>query len=191
MPLAAAGVDVAGIELSQAMVRRLRDKPGGDALEVVIGDMAEAEVAGEFGLVYLVYNTINNLLTQDLQVACFANAARHLDTGGHFVVEVLVPDLRRLPPGERYQVFHASDGRWGIDELDVVTQRGVSHHLWINEGRSEHFPFPYRYVWPSELDLMARLAGMHLVERWGDWDRSPFTADSPKHVSVWRKGEPD
>ena len=187
LPLSERGIDVAGIELSSAMVRQLRTKPGGETLDVVIGDMTTAQAGRDFSLVYLVYNTIHNLVTQDLQVACFQNASAHLRPGGHFLIEVLVPPLQRLPEGERFQPFDITDDHWGIDEFDVVTQEAVSHHVRDNDGRFERFSLPYRYVWPSELDLMARLAGMSLAHRWADWDRSPFTADSQKHVSVWRK----
>jgi SAM-dependent methyltransferase len=181
LPLAARGVPVSGIELSEAMVAQLRAKPGGDAIPLTIGDMAGATIEGRFRLVYLVFNSIGNLVTQDAQVACFANAAAHLEPGGCFVVEVGVPQLQRLPPGETHQVFAAADGYFGIDEIDVVTQRLVSHHVTASGLESA----PFRYVWPSELDLMARLAGMRLRDRWADWDGSPFTAESRKHVSVW------
>lgn len=187
IPLAERGVPVSGIELSRSMVAKLREKPGGADIPIVIGDMTAAEVPGGFSLVYLVFNTIGNVETQEAQVAVFRNAARHLVSGGHFVVEVGVPDLRRLPPGQTVQPFHVSDDRFGFDEYDVVTQHAVSHHYRIADGEARHFACPYRYVWPSELDLMAQLAGMRLVERWEDWRRTPFTADSPGHVSVWRK----
>ena len=185
LPLAARGVPVCGIELSPAMVAELRAKPGGDAIPVTIGDMSQATVEGPFSLVYLVFNTIGNLTTQDAQVECFANAAAHLEPGGHFVVEVGVPQLQRLPPGERHQVFAASGGHWGIDEYDVATQQLRSHHFSAAGDGYRHESLPFRYVWPSELDLMARLAGLRLRERWQDWDRSPFTSGSRKHVSVW------
>lgn len=185
LPLAARGIDVAGIDLSPEMVGQLRAKPGGDAIDVTIGDFATTRVAGEFSLVVLVFNTINNLTTQDAQVACFANAAAHLAPGGRFVVEVGVPRLRRLPEGERFVAFAATEHHLGIDELDVVTQRLVSHHAWRVDGEWSHASIPFRYVWPSELDLMARLAEMDVEHRWADWDRSPFTAASREHVSVW------
>lgn len=192
LPLAECGVDVAGIELSTAMVARLRAKPGGDRIPVTIGDMATTRVPGAFGLVYLVYNTITNLLTQDEQVACFENAAAHLEPGGCFVVETFVPALRRLPPGETLVPFDVSDRHIGIDEYDVAEQRLVSHHTVIRDGAStskhaEVSSAPFRYVWPAELDLMARIAGMRLVHRWAGWDRAPFTSDSTSHVSVWRR----
>lgn len=187
LALSARGIDVAGIELSRAMVAQLTAKPGAALVPVTIGDMSTTRVDGHFGLVYLVYNTITNLLTQDEQVACFCNAAAHLDVGGHFVVEVLVPDLRRLPLGQRLVAFALSDQHTGVDEYDVVNQTLVSHHFWTADGRADVFRSTHRYAWPAEYDLMARIAGMELVERWADWRRTPFTADSPTHVSVWRK----
>ena len=188
LPLSALGVRVNGIDLSPDMVAQLRAKPGADALEVMIGDMTSTVVGeGAFRLVYLVYNGIENLTEQDDQVACFANAARHLEPGGCFVVEVEVPQLRRLPPGETVRAFALDDGHLGFDELDPATQRGVSHHYWTADGRTQSFSMPYRWVWPAELDLMARLAGLRLRERWADWSRRPFTAECAGHVSVWEK----
>ena len=187
LPLAVSGVAVSGIELSRAMVAKLREKPGGAALPVVIGDMTTARVEGAFGLVFLVYNTINNLVTQEAQVACFENAARHLGPGGRFVIEVGVPALRRLPPGETCVTFDRSEDHWGIDEFDVVTQAFSSHHLVRTAGGWVTNSVPFRYVWPSELDLMARIAGMTLESRHADWAGTPFGPDSPAHVSVWRK----
>lgn len=181
LPLAARGVDVAGIELSAAMVEQLRGKPGGDAVPVTIGDMTTVRVDGAFRLVYLVFNTINNLTTQEAQVACFANAAAHLEPGGAFVVEVGVPQLQRVVPGERFHVFSAGTGAWGIDEYDAATQRLTGHYP--DTGRT----IPFRYVWPSELDLMARLAGLRLHDRSEDWHGAPFTSDSRRHVSIWVK----
>jgi SAM-dependent methyltransferase len=177
LPLAARGVRVHGIELSEPMAARLRAKTV--EISVTLGDMATTRVDEDFRLVYLVFNTIMNLTTQDAQIACFENAARHLEPGGRFVIEVGVPDLRRLPPGERLVAF----SEIGIDEYDVATQGLISHH-W-RDGRTLSIPF--RYVWPAELDLMARIAGMSLCDRWEDWDRSPFTSESRKHVSVWTK----
>jgi SAM-dependent methyltransferase len=185
LPLAERGVPVHGIDLSEAMVARLRAKPGGDRIGVTIGDFATANVDGTFRVAYLVANTIMNLTTQDEQVACFQNVAAHLDPGGCFVIEVVVPGLQRLPPGETFQPFDVSPAHLGFDEIDVVSQRLVSHHYWIEDGTAEVRSPPFRYVWPSELDLMARLAGMSLRERWGDWNREPFTSESRKHVSVW------
>ena len=184
LPLVERGVPVHGIELSAPMVEQLRAKPGGDAIPVTIGDMTTTRVDGAFRVVYLVFNTINNLTTQDAQVACFVNAAAHLDTGGCFVIEVGVPDLQRLPPGERYVTFSVRDDYVGVDEYDVVDQGLVSHH----QSTGRRVSMPFRYVWPSELDLMARIAGMALRDRWQDWDRTPFTAESRRHVSVWENG---
>jgi SAM-dependent methyltransferase len=187
LPLSQRGVEVHGVNLSADMVAQLRAKPGSEGIAVTIGDFATTVVDGRFSLVYLVYNTIENLTTQDEQVDCFRNAARHLEPGGVFVIEVEVPQLQRLPPGETVRVFTSSPTRLGFDELDIATQAGVSHHHWIAYGRRETFSMPYRYVWPSELDLMARLAGLSLRERWGDWQRAPFTSKSTRHISVWEK----
>jgi SAM-dependent methyltransferase len=186
LPLTAHGVRVSGIELSEAMVERLRAKPGSDAIDVRVGDMTTTRVEGEFGLVYLVFNTIKNLLTQDAQVECFRNAAAHLEPGGHFVVEVTLPILQRLPPGETFRVFHHGEQHLGFDEYDVVDQRMWSHHYTFDGSAYRRNSVPFRYVWPAELDLMARLAGMRLRDRWGGWDRRPFTAESRSHVSVWQ-----
>ena len=185
LPLAARGVPVHGIELSKAMAARLHAKPGGGDIGVTIGDFATTTVEGSFSLAYLVYNTINNLTTQAEQVECFRNVAAHLEPGGCFVIEVGVPGLRRLPPGETFQVFYGSESYWGIDEYDVANQGLISHHLRGVDGKLERFSVPFRYVWPAELDLMAALAGMTLRERWSGWNREPFTSDSTKHVSVW------
>ena len=187
LPLAARGLDVHGIELSRAMVAKMRAKPGGDAVDVAIGDLSTTTVDGRFRLVFVVWNTITNLVTQEAQVACFRNASAHLVPGGRFVVEVFVPALQRLPVGERFQVFYGSEGYWGIDEIDVVTQRATSHHLEIVDRKVDRLSVPYRYVWPSELDLMAELADMTLEARYGGWHREPFTAESTDHVSIWRK----
>lgn len=187
LPLSARGVPVSGIELSPAMVEQLRAKPGAEAIPVTIGDMTSTRVDGSFGLVYLVFNTIKNLLSQDEQVRCFENAAAHLEPGGCFVVEVTVPVVQRIAVGEVHHVFNHSDTHVGFDEYDVVTQRMFSHHYTFDGATYRRNSVPFRYVWPAELDLMARIAGLELRERWGDWDRSPFTAESPKHVSVWGK----
>jgi SAM-dependent methyltransferase len=187
LPLAERGVRVHGIDLSEAMVEKLRAKPGGDRIGVSMGDFTTARVDGTFSVAYLLVNTIMNLTTQEEQVACFRNVAAHLAPSGCFVVEVQVPRLQRLPPGERFQVFDVSPTHVGIDEIDVAAQRLVSHHYWIEDGQVEVLSPPFRYVWPSELDLMAQLAGMTLRERWGDWARVPFTNESSKHVSVWEK----
>ncbi|MEZ5093429.1 class I SAM-dependent methyltransferase [Nocardioides sp.] len=185
--LHARGVPVSGIELSEPMVAQLRAKLDEAALPVVVGDMATARVPGEFSVVYLVYNTITNLLTQDAQVACFANAARHLRPGGAFVVECFVPPLRQLPPGQDAAPFHVSAEHVGIDTVDVATQLLTSHHFSLEpDGSYRRGESRHRYAWPAEMDLMARLAGMTLAERWADWDRSAYTSESGKHVSVWR-----
>lgn len=187
VPLHARGVAVAGIEKSAAMLRQLRGKAGAAEIPVVLGDMASAHVPGPHALVYLVYNTIANLLTQDGQVACFRNAARHLSPGGRFVVELWVPELRRLPPGQQAVVWQSEPGYVGLDTYDVLQQRVVSHHFRFGEGRQARvMRTPHRYVWPAELDLMARLAGFGLEHQWGDWDGAAFTADSRSHVSVYR-----
>jgi SAM-dependent methyltransferase len=187
IPLVERGVPVRGIELSRPMIDRLRAKVGADALPVVEGDMTVARVPGDFTLVYLVFNTISNLLTQDEQVECFRNAARHLLPGGRFVVELWVPQLRQLPPGSPAVVFASEPGYVGLDSYDVLDQQVVSHHFRFGRGReATHAVSPHRYIWPAELDLMARLAGFELEARYADWDRSAFTADSPSHVSVYR-----
>jgi SAM-dependent methyltransferase len=187
VPLAQRGVPVHGIDLSKAMVARLRAKPGGADIGVAIGDFATTTVDGTFSVAYLVFNTISNLTTQAAQVACFRNVAAHLAPGGCFVIEVGVPGLRRLPPGETIRAFHLSETRWGIDEYDVARQGLTSHHFEIVDGRLERVSVPFRYAWPSEFDLMAQMAGMSLRERWSGWRREPFTSESRKHVSVWEK----
>jgi SAM-dependent methyltransferase len=187
LPLAQRGVRVQGIDLSEAMVAKLREKPGGEGIEVAIGDFATTKVDGTFSLAYVVFNTIGNLTTQDAQVACFENASAHLEPGGCFVIEVGVPGLRTLPPGERFHVFDFGAEHIGIDEYDVENQGLISHHLSPAEGKWELASIPFRYVWPAELDLMACLAGMTLRERWSGWSREPFTSESTKHVSVWEK----
>ncbi len=189
LPLAARGVPVSGIELSRAMVDQMRSKPGGDAIEVTIGDMATAEApgAGTYRLVYLVFNTIGNLTTQSSQVACFRNAAAHLAPGGRFVIEVGTPDLTRLPFGESHVVFAFTDDHVGIDEYDVANQGLISHHFSKRDGQWHLSSVPFRYVWPAELDLMAELAGMRLRERWANWSREPFTSESRSHVSMWER----
>ena len=187
LPLAQRGVLVQGIELSEAMVARLRAKPGGDDIHVTIGDFATATVGGTFSLAYLVFNTIFNLTTQEAQVACFRNVAAHLVPSGCFVIEAGVPDVQRLVPGENIRAFRVSENRWGFDEYDIATQRLTSHHLEVVDGRLERVSVPFRYAWPAELDLMAQLAGMQLRERWSGWNREPFTSDSRQHVSIWEK----
>lgn len=199
IPLHERGVPVTGVELSRPMIDRLREKVGADVIPVVHGDMATTRVGSGFSLVYLVFNTIANLLTQDDQVRCFQNAAAHLRPGGRFVVELWVPDLRALSPAAPVQVFSAEDGYLGLDVVDTATQRIVSHHVTFDErlpgggdrrearlGRT-----PHRYIWPGELDLMARLAGMRLEARYADWSGAPFTSASTSHVSVYRLDSPD
>jgi SAM-dependent methyltransferase len=187
LPLAQKGVPVHGIDLSRAMTSRLQEKPGGEQIGVSIGDFATTTVDETFSVAYLVFNTIHNLTTQAEQVACFRNVAAHLQPGGCFVIEVGIPNLQRLPPGETMRVFDASDTHWGIDEYDVANQGLVSHHYSLVDGRLERVSMPFRYVWPAELDLMAELAGMALRERWSGWKREPFTSESRKHVSVWER----
>jgi len=187
LPLAQRGVQVHGIDVSNAMVARLRAKPGGQDIGVTIGNFATTSVGGSFSLAYVVFNTILNLTTQEAQVACFRNVAAHLESGGCFVVEAMIPELQRLPPGETFRVFSASENYWGIDEYDVATQGLTSHHLEIVDGRLERVSMPFRYAWPSELDLMAQLAGMSLRERWSGWKKEAFTSESREHVSVWQK----
>jgi len=187
LPLVRRGVPVWGIDLSEPMVAKLREKPGSDAIDVTIGDFASTKVDGTFRVVYLVFNTIMNLTTQDEQVECFRNAAAQLEPGGTFVIEVGVPALQRLPPGETFQPFSVTPTHVGFDEYDVATQYLASHHYWIDGDRVQRWSMPFRYVWPAELDLMARLAGMSLRERWRGWKREPFTSASTEHVSVWEK----
>ena len=188
LPLTQRGVPVHGIDLSETMVAKLREKPGAEAIDVTIGDFATTAVEGTFSVAYLVFNTIMNLTTQDEQIACFRNVAAHLEPGGCFVIEVLVPGLRRLPPGETFQPFDVSPTHLGFDEYDITPQSLVSHHYRVVDDKLEVWSIPFRYVWPSELDLMARLAGMTLRERWSGWKRELFTSDSTKHVSVWTLG---
>ena len=185
VPLAQRGIAVHGIDLSEAMVAKLRAKPGAEGIGVTIGDIATTRVDGSFTLAYLVFNTIMNLTTLDEQVACFRNAAAHLEPGGCFVIEVMVPELQRLPFGETFRPFDVSARHLGFDEYDVVSQGLISHHYNATDGKFELLSMPFRYAWPAELDLMARLAGMTLRERWSDWNREAFTRESTKHVSVW------
>jgi SAM-dependent methyltransferase len=187
VPLAERGVPVTGIELSQPMIDRLRTKVGEETIPVVIGDMATARAPGEYSLVYLVFNTISNLLTQAEQVACFRNAAGHLAPGGRFVIELWVPELRKLPPGQQATVFQVEEGYIGLDTYDVLNQQVVSHHFNFGEGKQARLTrSPHRYIWPAELDLMAQLAGFELESRQADWTGTEFTADSRSHVSVYR-----
>jgi SAM-dependent methyltransferase len=187
LPLARRGVSVHGIDTSKAMVARLRSKPGGRDIDVTIGDFATTTVGGSFSLAYLVFNTIMNLTTQAAQVACFRNVAAHLAPGGYFALETGVPDLQRLPPGETVRAFHVGESTWGFDEYEIATQGLTSHHFELVDGSVERVSIPFRYVWPSELDLMAQLAGMRLRDRWSDWNRRPFSSDSRSHFSVWEK----
>ncbi|WP_037607292.1 class I SAM-dependent DNA methyltransferase [Streptacidiphilus rugosus] len=194
LPLARRGVPVHGIELSRAMVARMRAKPGGSEIGVSIGDFATTEVepeargGGRFSLAYLVYNTIMNLTSQEAQVSCFRNVAKHLEPGGCFVVEVMVPELRKLPAGQNVVPFQASETEWAYSVYDVTTQAMTCHYIEISaDGRGTRSEIPFRYVWPAELDLMARLAGLRLRDRWEGWSRRPFADDSAAHVSVWEK----
>jgi SAM-dependent methyltransferase len=187
IPLAERGVPVTGIELSRPMIDQLRTKVGDVAIPVIVGDMATAIAPGEYTLVYLVYNTISNLLTQAEQVECFRNAARHLTPGGRFVVELWVPELRKLPPGQQATVWECEPGYIGLDTYDVLRQQVVSHHFRFDESRqAQLYRTPHRYIWPAELDLMAQLAGFELEARNADWAGAEFTADSRSHVSVYR-----
>lgn len=188
IPLAARGVAVTGIELSRPMVDRLRDKIPEERLPVVVGDMATTTVPGQFSLVYLVWNSIGNLRTQDEQVQCFRNAARHLSPGGRFVIELWVPGIRRLPPGQTAVPFAVTGEHVGFDTYDMVTQQGTSHHYHrLDDGSARYSYTNFRYIWPAECDLMARLAGLVPERRVADWSGAPFTSDSESHVSVWRK----
>ncbi|MGW6008284.1 class I SAM-dependent DNA methyltransferase [Streptomyces sp. NPDC055210] len=187
VPLAGRGVPVTGIELSPPMVEQLRAKADEATIPVVIGDMATTVVPGEYSLVYLVFNTISNLLTQAEQVECFRNAARHLTPGGRFVIELWVPELRKLPPGQAATVWQSDSDYIGLDTYDVLRQHVVSHHFRFDESeQAQLFRSPHRYIWPAELDLMAQLAGLELESRHADWDGTEFTADSRSHVSVYR-----
>jgi len=191
LPLARRGVPTAGIDVSRPMLERLRAKDPGNDVSVTVGDISTTRVEGSFQLVYLICNTIMNLTTLEAQVACFHNAAAHLRPGGRFVIKVMMPELRQLPPGEVFVVFAASEGHWGIDEYDVANQGVISHHFdRRSDGTFELTSMPFRYVWPAELDLMAEAAGMRLVERWEGWRREPFTSESRKHISVWEKPAP-
>ena len=187
LPLARRGVAVHGVDMSRAMVARLRAKPGGGDIGVTIGDFATTKVDGTFSLAYLVFNTIMNLTTQAAQVDCFRNVAAHLAPGGRFVIEVSVPGLRSLPAGQDVVPFHVSPTRWAFDRYDVATQAMSSNYVEVIDGRGDYRSIPFRYVWPAELDLMAQLAGLELRERWDGWTREPFTSESRHHVSVWAK----
>jgi SAM-dependent methyltransferase len=187
LPLSQRGVPVHGIEISRAMVARLRGKSGGEAIAVAIGDMATTRVDGTFTLAYLVFNTINNLTTQEAQVACFRNVAEHLAPGGCFVIETAIPDLRHLPAGQDILGYRAGPDRIVSYSFDHATQQYRGHYVDFADGRGEYRTIPFRYVWPSELDLMAQLAGLRMRDRWAGWNREPLTTDSRSHVSVWEK----
>ena len=187
LPLTQRGVEVHGVDISADMIGQLRRKPGAETIETTVGDFAETVAPGVFSLVYVVYNSICNLLEQSEWVETFRNAARHLTPGGRFVVELWIPDLRRFPPGATAIPFAVGPRHVGFDTIDTATQRGVSHHYLPGAGATGYFASPFRYAWPAELDLMARIAGMTLRDRWADWDRSPFTSDSTKHISVWER----
>lgn len=187
LPLSRRGVAVHGIDLSPAMIAQLQAQPGADAIGVTVGDFTRTRLDRTFRLAYLPRNTITNLTTQDEQVDCFSNVAAHLEPGGLFVIENYIPDLRRLPPGTTTHVFTRTATHLGFEEYDVAAQVAVSHHYWTIDGQLRTFSSPHRYLWPAELDLMARLAGMTLRERWSDWHRTPFTGDSRQHISVWTK----
>jgi hypothetical protein len=187
IPLRAAGIKVSGIELSQAMVDEMRRKPGSAEIPVVVGDMSSAKVNGEFQLVYLVFNTISNLTTQRQQVACFCNAAQHLSSGGYFVIEDCVPRVHKLGNGQTILPFEVTPEHIGFDEYDLLNQTLISHHYWFDDDNARTFQSKHRYAWPQEYDLMAYVAGLELHERWSDWNRDPFSAESTKHISVWRK----
>jgi SAM-dependent methyltransferase len=187
LPLAERGVPVVGIDNSEAMLTRLRKKPGAERIEALVGDMAATRVEGDFSLVYLVFNTIFNLTTQDGQVACFENAAAHLRSGGRFVIEARVPELQRLPLGQTVLPWRADPSGMSYYVYDVVTQRLSGQHYYLENGEFRASPIELRYAWPAELDLMARLAGMRLEQRWAGWGAEPFTALSPAHVSVYEK----
>jgi SAM-dependent methyltransferase len=188
IPLTARGIPVTGIELSQPMVDQLRHKVSAQDLPVVVGDMATTSVSGQFSLVYVAWNSIANLRTQDEQVECFRNAARHLAPGGRFVVELEVPGIRRFPPGQSAVPFEVTDRHVCIDTYDMTTQQGTSHHYWRSDDGTARYGYSnFRYIWPAECDLMARLAGLMVESRAADWHGTPFTSDSERHVSVWRK----
>lgn len=188
VPLAERGIPVSGIELSAPMVDRLRTKATPEEIPVVIGDMATTRIDGQFALVYLVFNTIGNLRTQEEQVECFRNAAAHLAPGGHFLIELGVPALRLLPPGQSAVPFELTDRHTGVDTYDTVSQQGTSHHYTrLDDGTYRYSVSNFRYLWPAECDLMAKLADLEPAGRWADWDRTPFTGESTSHISVWQK----
>ncbi|TDT97588.1 methyltransferase family protein [Streptomyces sp. 846.5] len=187
LPMARRGVPVHGIELSPAMVGRLRAKPGGDTIGVTIGDFATARVDGSFSLAFLLYNTIMNLTTQEAQVACFRNVTDHLEPGGCFVIEVMVPELRKIPAGQNNVMFQSGPTDWAWSEYHVATQAMTCHYVRTADDTGSYRTIPFRYVWPAELDLMAQLAGLRLRDRWDGWTGQPFTEASAQHISVWEK----
>jgi hypothetical protein len=187
LPLSRRGVRVHGVELSPAMVARLREQPGAEAVGTTIGDFATTRVSGRFRLAYLVRNTITNLTTQDEQVECFATVAAHLEPGGCFVIENYIPQLQRIAPGETTCMITATPTHVGFEDYDLAAQIAVSRHYWVIDGQLEILSSPHRYLWPGELDLMAKMAGLTLRERWSTWTREPFTSDSTMHISVWDK----
>jgi SAM-dependent methyltransferase len=187
LPLSRRGVAVHGIDLSPAMVAQFQAQPGAEAIGVIVGDFARATVGRTFRLAYLLRNTITNLTTQDEQVDCFRNVAAHLEPAGLFVIENYIPELQRLPPGDTTHVFARTATHLGFEEYDIAAQVAISHHFWMIDGELKSLSSPHRYLWPAELDLMARLAGMTLRERWNDWHRTPFTSESRHHISVWEK----
>ena len=187
LPLSERGVEVAGLDISNDMIAQLRRKPGSERIATTVGDFATTMVPGDFSLVYVVFNSISNLLEQAEWVETFRNASRHLVRGGRFVMELDVMDLRRFPPGATALPFDVSGSHLGFDTLDTANQRGVSHHYVVVKAQVGHFDSPFRYAWPAELDLMAEMAEMRLRERFADWDRSPFTGESRKHISVWER----
>ncbi len=188
LPLSDRGVRVHGIELSPAMAARLRAQPRGDQIGITIGNFATTTIRATFRLAYLVRNTITNLTSQDEQTECFRNVAAQLEPGGSFVIENYIPQLQRLPPGDTTRVFTATPTHLGFEQYDLAAQIAVSRHYWLIDGQLETFSSAHRYLWPAELDLMAKTAGMTLRERWGDWHRAPFTSGSTMHISVWEKG---
>jgi SAM-dependent methyltransferase len=187
IPLNERGVRVKGIELSKPMVAQLRKKKGGAALDIVIGDMTSTRIEGSFSLVFLVFNTIDNLTSQEAQIECFKNASAHLKPGGRFLIETQVPPIQKIPFGETKLAFARTTDHWGIDEFDIATQQYSSHHIWTENGSQSQLSVPFRYAWPAEMDLMAKLAGLELEHRWEDWQRKPFSRFSRSHISVWRK----
>ncbi len=187
IPLSRRGVAVHGVDLSPAMLTQLRAQPDAGAIGVTVGDFARVTVGRTFRLAYLLRNTITNLTTQDEQIDCFRNVAAHLEPAGLFVIENYIPALQQIPPGETIRVFTRTPTHLGFEEYDVAAQIAISHHYWVIDGELKTFSSPHRYLWPAELDLMARLAGMTLRERWTDWLRTPFTSQSRTHISVWEK----